>query len=198
MLVVSSDGVVDSAGIRSTLTGQVAPVAAGRKLSSRRRIRTWAPSFGAAFFRRDAIEKIAPLDPIFDSWLGDADVAATLREQGLQIELAESLPIRGQMDLSSQCTAFKESQLIERLYWKHRPSFWRTPIHSLAWLVEAIWCTPRGELPQRALGRVSGLILAPLDAIRRRRLSHNNSPNSSSRTEDQRLHEVVEDRRKAA
>ena len=198
MLVVGSDGVIDSAGIRSTVTGQFAAVAAGRKLNSRRRIRTWGPSFSAAFFRRDAIEEIAPLDPVFDSWLADADVAATLKEKGMRIELAESLPIRGRINLSSQCTPFKESQLIERLYWKHRPSLWRTPMHSFGWLAEAIWCIPRGELPHRALGRLSGLILAPLDAIRRRRLSQSNSPTSASRTDVQRLHNVVEDRRKAA
>jgi hypothetical protein len=106
-------------------------------------------------------------DPLFNSWLVDLDIAATLRKKGWRTDQSTSLLIRGELEGPSGGTPFEESRLIERFFWKHLPPLIRIPLHAGGWFAEAAWSIVHGQFLPRTAGRLVGLLQAPFDALHR-------------------------------
>ncbi len=172
-LVLRPDGKVAAAGMRLNITGRPRAVRAGKAADEHTsRSRILGPTLGAAFYRTSSLQKLPGLDPVYRTWLADADLALSLRAAGYRIVLASDSRLFGNLDLDCGLSDFRESVLVERLFWKHRTTSTALLLHPVAIGIEAL-----GRLPLRSIGalagRVAGLLQVPFDAWRNRSRSIN-------------------------
>jgi hypothetical protein len=165
-LVLRPDGIVSAAGMRLAMTGAPRAVGAGRPV--RRRLvksRILGPALPAAFYRMQVVTELHGFDDSYRSWLSAADFALSMRAAGYRAAVATESHLFGNLDLGSGLSRFRECQLKERLFWKHKPSLVDWLLHPLPIAFEAIRHFPRKSV-SGLLGRMVGLLNALFEARR--------------------------------
>lgn len=117
--------VIESAGVRLNRLGDRRMVAAGTKnrLSKVAGIKPLGPSLAAAFYRRQALEKIGWLSADVGPEFADVDTALALRQAGYQCKFAPQSELRiARPERPRDHAAFDTARCSERVVWRHAPA----------------------------------------------------------------------------